>query len=157
MDELKSDMKQTLKALGDGALVHVMQGVNSDSGHAFDRRVLCRQEDPNLPEDVTLCDTVLYEVVAECRTVKTAMELQLYSYCLWVSSQAHVDVMRATKPLMMEHQLESLFKYRIAQGGCRQAAYTPICASGPNGAVLHYGHVGAPNDRQIQEVFIMSM
>ena len=31
------------------------------------------------------------------------------------------------------------------QGGCRHAPYTPICASGPRCAVLHYGHAGAPN------------
>ena len=35
-------------------------------------------------------------------------------------------------------------------GGCRKAAYTSICACGPNGATLHYGHAGAPNDRQLR-------
>ena len=35
------------------------------------------------------------------------------------------------------------------QGGCRHAPYTPICASGPNCAVLHYGHAGAPNSERL--------
>jgi Xaa-Pro dipeptidase len=49
---------------------------------------------------------------------------------------------------MMEYQLESLYLHSIySQGGCRSPHYTPIFASGPRAAVLHYGHAGAPNGR----------
>ena len=36
-------------------------------------------------------------------------------------------------------------------GGFRHVGYTCICASGNHGAVLHYGHAGAPNDRVLKE------
>lgn len=46
---------------------------------------------------------------------------------------------------------QSLFLHYIyANHGCRNVAYTSICACGPNAAVLHYGHAGAPNNRQLQ-------
>jgi len=51
---------------------------------------------------------------------------------------------------MREFQLESLFKHHCYYAaGCRHVAYTCICASGMNGAVLHYGHAAAPNTRKI--------
>ena len=54
--------------------------------------------------------------------------------------------MQRCQPGMMEYGLESVFLASCyAHGGCRHAPYTPICASGPNGAILHYGHAGAPN------------
>ena len=52
----------------------------------------------------------------------------------------------------MEYQLESLFMHHTyTHGGCRHMAYTCICACGPNPAVLHYGHAGAPNARLLKE------
>lgn len=70
------------------------------------------------------------------------------SYASWISSMAHVDVMREVHPGMLEYQLEARFLFHIAyHGGCRHSAYTCICACGPNSAILHYGHAGAPNER----------
>ena len=34
--------------------------------------------------------------------------------------------------------------------GCRHVSYTCICGSGRSGAVLHYGHAGAPNDQLVK-------
>jgi Xaa-Pro dipeptidase len=71
-------------------------------------------------------------------------------YAAYVASNAHVQVMRNATVGMMEYELEARFRYEIyANGGSRFAAYTSICACGPNGAVLHYGHAGAPNERQL--------
>ena len=65
---------------------------------------------------------------------------------------AHSEVMRYAKPGQMEYQLESLFMHHTyTHGGCRHMAYTCICACGPNPAVLHYGHAGAPNDRVLAD------
>ena len=65
---------------------------------------------------------------------------------------AHVEVMRAVKPGMMEYQLESLFQHHTyTHGGCRHMSYTCICACGPSAAVLHYGHGGRPNSRLLLE------
>ena len=69
-----------------------------------------------------------------------------------ISSFAHSYVMRNTTPAMMEYQLESLFShYAYFNFGSRLVSYTSICGCGPNAAILHYGHAGEPNSREIEE------
>lgn len=80
---------------------------------------------------------------------KTPEETEIMRYACAAASRAHVEVMRAAKAGLMEYQLESKYLDCIYAGaGCRTGHYTPIFASGPNGAVLHYGHAGAPNGAQ---------
>ncbi|CAE8594229.1 unnamed protein product, partial [Polarella glacialis] len=91
-------------------------------------------------------------VVYESRAVKNEEELRLLRYVNRVSSDAHIAMMRQARPGIMEYQLESTFAYSCHyNGGCRLLSYTPIAGSGPNSAVLHYGHAGAPNDRKLED------
>ncbi|KAI2512881.1 Aminopeptidase P [Fragilaria crotonensis] len=96
--------------------------------------------------------TTLFPILANCRVLKSEAELHLLRHVTEVTSFAHVYVMRNTKPNLYEYQCESLFRhYCYYNYACRLVAYTPICGCGPNGAILHYGHVGEPNSRLIQD------
>jgi Xaa-Pro dipeptidase len=73
-------------------------------------------------------------------------------YASLVTSEAHLAVMQHTRPGMVEYQLESLFNHWCYYyGACRHSSYTCICATGPNGSVLHYGHAGEPNAKLIKD------
>ena len=128
------------------AQILLMAGLNTDSGKTSTA--------PKLPKSLqTYADStdLLHNLLAECRVVKSPHELQLMRHVSELTSLAHVYTMSRTKPGMMEYQSESLFKhYAYYNFGSRHLGYTAICGCGPNGAVLHYGHAGAPNDRQLQ-------
>ena len=56
---------------------------------------------------------------------------------------------RFVLPAMLNVPYLYLFIRCYFVGGARFQAYTCICASGDNGAVLHYGHAGEPNGKMI--------
>jgi Xaa-Pro dipeptidase len=90
--------------------------------------------------------SVMMHELTECRVIKTKAEIELMRYVNRISSEAHLHVMKTTKPDMMEFQLEANFQhFAYYHGGARHMSYTCICAAGKNGATLHYGHAGAPN------------
>lgn len=100
-----------------------LKGTNTDSGTDIA---------DVLPVDKTLNalpSNDFYEQAADCRVVKSAAELDLMRYVSYATSQAHVAVMRSTKANDYEYQLEARFLARIAEDhGCRNCAYTSICA-----------------------------
>lgn len=60
--------------------------------------------------------------------------------------------MRSVRPGNPEYTAEALFQHYIySKGGCRHVSYTCICGSGHNSSILHYGDVGAPNNKVIQD------
>ena len=140
-DEEKKDGSNHDKA------VLLMSGLNTDSGKT--------SVAPTLPKSLqAYADStdLLHHLLSECRVVKSPQELQLMRHVTELTSLAHVYTMSRTEPGMMEYQSESLFKhYAYYNFGSRFLGYTAICGCGPNGAVLHYGHAGAPNDRLLQD------
>mmetsp|Transcript_2699 Transcript_2699/g.3907 ORF Transcript_2699/g.3907 Transcript_2699/m.3907 type:complete len:522 (+) Transcript_2699:29-1594(+) len=132
--------------------VYVLTGLNTDSGMTTalvpNVKEICKEQKCEFKVD----NKLLYPVLAECRVIKTPLEIKYMRICTLVTCQAHVFVMRHIRAGMSEIQLESMFKaFCGVYGGARHVAYTCICASGPNGAILHYGHAGRPNDRILRE------
>jgi len=100
----------------------------------------------------TLDDVLLHPAIYEARVTKTEWEKKALLFANKMSSAAHIHVMRKVRPGMMEYQMEADFiHYCYYNGGMRHQAYTSICGCGPNGAVLHYGHAAAPNNRKIKK------
>lgn len=132
----------------DSAQLFLLSGLNSDSGN-----YAMPANYDGIQKHASKCNTdTLFQAIAESRVLKTKAEIELMRYTNYVSSMAHVEVMRQCEPGMMEYQLESLFQhYTYTHGGCRLLSYTCICACGPNPAILHYGHSGRPNDRLLQD------
>jgi Xaa-Pro dipeptidase len=127
----------------------LMQGLNSDSGNMYKPPSLILNSSNKLFQSKLDTD-VLFPILAECRVIKSAAELAVLQHVTEVTSFAHAYVMRNIKPNNMEYQGESLFRhYCYYNYGCRLVGYTPICGCGPNAAILHYGHAGEPNGRQL--------
>jgi Xaa-Pro aminopeptidase len=55
-----------------------------------------------------------------------------------ISSEAHVEVMRATKPGVNERALHGVFLRAIMERGCAREGYGTIMASGNGATTLHY-------------------
>ncbi len=150
MDDVEEHLLQFGSASmknGNKHMILLLKGTNSDSGKEYTPPTFASKE---LIGSVNT--TILFPILAECRVYKSQYELDLMRYCTEITSLAHVFTMGKTKVGMMEYQSESLFRhYAYYNFGARHVGYTAICGCGPNGAVLHYGHAGAPNDRQLED------
>jgi len=151
IEELNNFIEKELRSNDDGtedARLHLLSGLNSDSGN-----YAAPASYDGIDKHKSKFDTrTLFEAISEARVFKTKAEIELMRYTNWISSMAHVEVMRQCSVGMMEYQLESLFQhYTYTHGGCRLMSYTCICACGPNPAILHYGHAGRPNDKLLED------
>ncbi len=72
------------------------------------------------------------------RLIKDAQEIELLRTAGSISAQAHIRLMRHTRPGLYEYQLEGELLHHFLQHGARAAAYTSIIGGGKNACCLHY-------------------
>jgi len=133
-------LAETLRARGVTTLL-LLKGTNTDSGSETKTTATFDGIDT-----FTVDLKTLHPVLTELRVHKAPKEVEHLRRAARMSAKAHVYVMRHIKPGMTELQCEALFKaYAAYFGAARHCAYTCICGTGPNGAILHYGHAGYPN------------
>lgn len=77
--------------------------------------------------------------IHEARLFKSPDEIKLMKKVSEISANAHVALIKACKPNMMEYELEALFLYECVRQGCRSMAYSSIVGGGKNACTLHYG------------------
>ncbi|CAL1534387.1 unnamed protein product [Lymnaea stagnalis] len=123
-----------------------LHGLNTDSGKYSKEAVF-----EGIGE-FTVNNEILHPEITECRVFKSDLELQALRYANKISSEAHIEVsfLRNVTEVIF-FSFNSIFHhYCRYTGGLRMLSYTCICGSGHNGSVLHYGHAGAPNSKEIQ-------
>ncbi len=76
--------------------------------------------------------------VHEMRLIKSDKEIEVMKKGAEISMEAHLLAMKATKPGMMEYQIDAIYEYVFKSRGAKRAAYPSIVGSGKNATILHY-------------------
>lgn len=77
-------------------------------------------------------------LVSKLRVIKTKEEIELMKKTCEISAQAHIEVIKASKPGISETELEGVFQASIMKAGAKNVAYSSIVATGDNATTLHY-------------------
>ena len=119
--------------------IYVLNGTNSDSGRTV---LTCdfvfpppHAEFNNVIDN----DGLIYEILADTRTVKSEDEIALMRELNAKTVEGHVQVMKSINKCKIERDIENVFwDYMIHSTYCRNHPYDHVCGCGPNGATLHY-------------------
>ncbi len=79
------------------------------------------------------------EVLGEMRIIKSEEEIRAMQRAAHISTEAHKEAMRFTKPGVTERQVTGVLNYMFQRENSIRVAYPPIVGSGNNATVLHYG------------------
>ena len=81
--------------------------------------------------------------VHEMRLIKDTGEIDLMKRSIEITSDAHIEAMKAAEPGMYEYEIEAIIEYIFRKNGS-QPGFSSIVGSGPNSMMFHY----EANDRK---------
>lgn len=79
-----------------------------------------------------------YSLIGELRIQKTEEEAEVLRRVGAITAEAHIEMMKATKPGVTEKALHGLFLKSVMDRGASTEAYGGIVATGNNATTLHY-------------------
>ncbi|MCG5494447.1 Xaa-Pro aminopeptidase [Ectothiorhodospira variabilis] len=94
------------------------------------------------PHEFVALEYLLHDM----RLFKSAFELKAMRQAARITSEAHVQAMRACRPGAWEYQVEAELLYAFRRAGT-EPAYPSIVGGGENGCILHY----TENEAQLKE------
>jgi Xaa-Pro aminopeptidase len=77
-------------------------------------------------------------LVWNLRKIKSPAELEILRQACRIGVQAHIALIRSTRPGVAEKSLAAIFEFSCKMGGARDLAYDTIIMSGKNHAYGHY-------------------
>ncbi len=82
--------------------------------------------------------TRLPQYMAMMRQIKEPAELVLLRKAITLSSEAHIELMKALEADMTEYQAQAIVEYEFRKRGAEAEGYPSICGAGENSCILHY-------------------
>ncbi|HVK61142.1 MAG TPA: aminopeptidase P N-terminal domain-containing protein [Bdellovibrionales bacterium] len=79
-----------------------------------------------------------WELIGEMRVLKSAHEVELMRKACQITSQAHIDAMKFTRPGVNERQVQGVVLSSFYKNGAQREGYNSIVATGANATTLHY-------------------
>lgn len=121
------------------SVIYILGGINQHSGLKVFAPVLVFKESySSLNSKITLNESI-YKILCETRLYKTLNELNLIKYVTKISNEAIIEVIKALRPGIYEHDIENVYlTYLRTKYHLRFYGFNPSCASGKNTAYLKY-------------------
>jgi Xaa-Pro aminopeptidase len=80
----------------------------------------------------------IYDKIRKMRVKKAAVEAENIKEAIEITGKGIENIMRHAQAGLGENELQAHFDFTLTCSGVKDHAFTPIVASGKNGAVLHY-------------------